>query len=81
MFSKIVAVGAISVGLTIGLGGIAAADGPVPGPNSVGPFTQGSNEPTGKAACMAASTKTGSYQQCYEYPSGSLKYYYDKPAG
>jgi hypothetical protein len=30
---------------------------------------------------MAASTKTGSYQQCYEYPSGSLKYYYyDNPA-
>jgi hypothetical protein len=77
VLSKIVAVGAISLGLAIGLSGVAAADGPVPGPHSVGPFTQGNNEPTGKSACMAASTKTGSYQQCYEYPGGSLKYYYD----
>ena len=46
MLSKIVTIGAISLGLTFGFTAVGAADVvvPVPTPNSAGPFTQGTNE-------------------------------------
>ncbi|MBY8860766.1 hypothetical protein K7711_30130 [Nocardia sp. CA2R105] len=79
MLSKVVAVGALSLGLMGGLAGIAGADPIVPGPHSVGPFTQ-SGEPTGKAACQQASIASGHYSGCFEYPSGSGKWFYNPPS-
>ncbi|MFI5779050.1 hypothetical protein [Nocardia sp. NPDC051570] len=69
----------------IGSVGVAAADSITPGPNSVGPFVA-NGEPTGKAACEAASQDSGNYSPCYPYPndgsliSPDLKYYYDPPS-
>jgi hypothetical protein len=79
VLSRIVAVGAVSLGLAIGLTGVAGADPQVPGPHSVGPFTQ-SGESTGRAACEQASIKTGHYSGCFEYPSGGGNWYYNPPS-
>lgn len=79
MLSKLVAVGAVSLGVAIGLSGVAVADPIQPGPTSKGPFTQ-TGEPTGKSACQAASLNTGHYSGCFEYPPGSGKWYFTPPS-
>ncbi len=75
MLSKIVGVSALSIGLAAGFTGAAGADPIVPGPTSVGPFTQ-TGEPTGRAACDQASIDTGNFSACFEYPDGSGNWYY-----
>ncbi len=75
LLSKVVAVGAVSLGLVLGLSGVGTADPIQPGPTSKGPFTQ-TGEPTGKSACQSASIATGNYSGCFEYPPGSGKWYF-----
>jgi hypothetical protein len=91
MVSKSIAVGVISLGMLAGAAGVAgvAAANPIqPAPNAVGPYIQGSVEPTGKSQCLAAAAKAGNFalgggSNCFPYPNNgtlsypNLKYYYN----
>ncbi|MFI5783234.1 hypothetical protein [Nocardia sp. NPDC051570] len=78
MLTKFVVAGAVTLGIAIGSAGVAAADARTPGPNSLGPFVTES-EPSGKAACEAASIATGNYSSCYwVWDDGKMKYYFDR---
>ncbi len=88
MVGKSIAVGVISLGVLAGAAGMAAADPITPQPNASGPYTQGTQEATGKSQCQTAAANAGNFALggaggCFPYPDDgslsypNLKYYYN----